>query len=145
MGRMAIVCNTICMDLGAEMRKFVLVSTLAVISTGAMAEWVLAAKSDSTMFYVNPVSIKSAGDMRRAWILYNNNSPQNKAMSARTLMEFKCDEERYRPLALTSFSEKFAAGNVVHDAKPSELTEWQYIAPGEVMEQIATFICKRKL
>ncbi len=83
--------------------------------------------------------------MRRAWVLYNNDSPIKMAMSVRTLMEFKCDEERYRPLSLTSFSEKFAAGNIVFDATHKELTEWHYIAPGDVMEKISSLICKRKL
>jgi hypothetical protein len=130
-----------------EMKKLALLMMLGVISTCAIGEWVHVAKAaNGEMFYVDPMSIKKVGNNHRAWVMVNNNTPDPRgAMSARHLMEFKCAEDSYKPLAITTYSEKFASGNIVRHFNAKDFPDWEYLVPGSTMEGIASLVCKRNL
>jgi len=62
-------------------------------------------------------------------------------LSARSLREIDCNEEKYRTFQYSFYSEKMLTGKLIHTTQVSP--EWEFIAPGTMNRDVMDFICKK--
>jgi hypothetical protein len=120
------------------MRKAILTMLLAVVSGGAMAEWVKVGVTEGADHYIDPATIRKDGNFRKAWTLMDLKQRSDEGvMSRRILLELDCKGERVRFLSFSTHSKPMAGGDtLVTESNPDE---WQHIAP----ETIPALILKR--
>ena len=99
------------------MKKLLITLLLAVLSTSAMAEWVLINDNDIATNYVNPATIRKAGNKVRMWSMDDYKTMQitgeYKYISMKTQIEYDCQNETFTSVALLSFSGNMGSGQVV--------------------------------
>ena len=124
------------------MRKATLMILLAVVSSGAVAEWVKVSENDAVFFYIDPATIRRNGDFRRVWEMRNMKKiDKDGVMSVRALMEYDCKEERSRILSISEHSEPMLGGKVLLSA--DDPSTWRYAAPGTVFESTLKIVCAK--
>jgi len=125
------------------MHKVILATLLAVVSSSAMAEWVmLSSDSEGTIVYVDPKTIRKSGNKVKMWALWDystaevlNSKPH---MSTRVQKEFNCEEETTRQIYATTFSGNMAEGNTIGMQGGRE---WEPVAPRTHNEALWKFAC----
>jgi hypothetical protein len=120
----------------------VLALLLMLTCVPAWAKWVLIQESSDKWLYIDPSTIRKAGQYRRVWALINfrKQAPLG-VYSARTHQQYDCKRGRFRILKRDSFSEWMADGrNVASLARPEK---WDYIAPGTVAQAIFRKVCAK--
>jgi hypothetical protein len=122
--------------------RAVLTLLLMLACAPAWAKWVLIQESGDKWLYVDPSTIRKAGQYRRVWALINfREKAAPGAYSTRTHQQYDCKRGRYRILRRDSFSEWMAGGrNVASLAAPEK---WDSIAPGTVAQAIFRKVCAR--
>jgi hypothetical protein len=125
------------------MRKTVMMLLLAAMSSSAMAEWVLVGEgTNGTNFYIDPKTIKKDGNLRRAWLVTDLPTADDRGIHSRlALQEFDCKGERRRTLSLSVHSGPMAGGNVIRNQDSQG--NWQYIAPGTTGEAMLKLVCSK--
>lgn len=127
---------------GVSMRKTILMILLAVVSIGAMAEWVKVSESDAAFFYIDLATIRRNGDFRRVWEMRDMKKiDKDGVMSVRALMEYDCNEERSRILSISEHSEPTLGGKVLLSS--DDPSTWRYVAPGTVFESTLKVVCTK--
>jgi hypothetical protein len=126
------------------MHKAILMALLAVVSSSAMAEWVVLGTTDTSTVYVEPTTIRKSGNKVKMWSLENFNSVQEvinkKYLSTKTQDGYDCKEEQYRTLYFTWHSENMGGGNTVYvDSKPEK--SWEPVAPNSVARALWKYAC----
>lgn len=118
-----------------------LLSTTHLISFAQNWEYVTG-HSKHADFYVDIDSIKKTGSTRRAWILQDmKKQTPNKSKSAKVLREINCNEEKFRSLQYTFFSEKMATGGLISTS--TNTSEWYFIEPGSMDKDVMDFVCNK--
>lgn len=126
----------------------VLLSMLAACATTtdpeqtvpASAEWVRYAESDSTVFYYDPVSVRTNGVFRRVWSLSDlkERDPDGE-LSTVILEEYDCTEKWYRQVYLSSHSENMGRGTTILRGHMPE--NRYYVAPWTIADAILQIVC----
>ena len=120
--------------------RIVLCFLLALVASPAWAAWVPVTESESgDSYYIDPATIRVNGNLRRIWILINQKVPHpDGELSARTLQEFDCKEDRLRILAGFSHSGPMATGKVLLTVDKPPL-DWHHVPPSAVFATILKF------
>ena len=104
---------------------------------GDSADGVKAVTSDPVDIYVEPASIKQAGNKMKIWELHNYDSLQElngkRVLSLKTQTEYDCEKERFRSLAGVGYARKMGEGDVrFTDNEPDK---WAPVVPGTIGEE----------
>src|SRR4051812_31881255 len=113
------------------------VMALTIMSGAANAGWVDVGATDSVTAYVDPGTIKRAGNVATMWDLMDykkaQEAPAGKSFySVRAQTEYNCAEKNLRPVTASAHSEKMARGGTVHAV--SEAGRWRPVPPGSLDE-----------
>jgi len=128
------------------MRKVILMMLLAVVSNGAMAEWVKVGSNKNTAIYVDQTTIQRAGNMSKVWQLTDFNTP-NKDMgeeylSTKDQNEYDCKEAKLRRRASSQHSKNMGGGKVVYS--DSYTSKWKPVPPDSGLEILWKFACVKR-
>lgn len=122
--------------------RVVLTLLLMLTCAPAWAKWVLIQQSSDKWLYIDPSTIRKAGQYRKVWALINFREQASTGVySTRTHQQYDCKRGRYRILKRDSFSEWMAGGRIV--ASPGGPEEWASIAPGTVAQAIFRKVCAK--
>lgn len=123
--------------------RFLLAVLFQISSFSIWADWVEFGKNGGTTFYIDPLTIKKDGDLRRVWQLLElaKKAPDGE-LSRRSLFEYDCKSERHRILDTTRHSGPKAGGKVLGTG--GEDLEWRYIAPGTIVARFLKTVCDPK-
>lgn len=132
---------------GGAMRKAVLAMMLAVVSSGATAAWLDVGDTEAVTAYVDPATIRKAGNVVTMWDLLDYKKaqeiPSGKTfMSVRAQTEYSCKEKNSRPLTASAHSEKMARGGTVHAV--NEPGSWRPVPPGTLDEALWKIACGKQ-
>ncbi len=124
------------------MRTVLLLVTLLVASP-AWAAWTLVKSVDGTSHYIDTLTLRTTGHVRRISELTSTSLVgKGGAASHRLLVEYDCQAQRYRLLQLTAFTEPMGRGTVFGKVDdPSQGAEWHGASPGSVAADVLTFVC----
>jgi hypothetical protein len=133
-------------NMGGGMRKASLMMLLAIVSSSAVAEWVEVTRSESSTGYLDPATIRRAGDMVKMWYLLDFKAVQARPygtpyMSQKTQHEYDCKEQRARIIHSLRYSENMGGGEVV--PTDSDPEEWNPVATGSVLEKLWEIACRK--
>lgn len=134
-------CSNIILD-GIKMKKLLALFGVLFVSSSAYAVWLPVVASESgSKYFVDPETIKK-GKMARAWFLSESPTVSRYGdRSGRELIEADCKEGRLRNLSHAIFSGSMGSGSTLAvDNKPSE---WSYVAPNTVNEDIFRLLCSK--
>lgn len=116
---------------------------LVVMSSAANADWVKAMTSDQADIYVEPSTIKQAGNKVKIWELYNYSSWQEvngkPVLSLKIQNEYDCEKQRYRSLAGVGYARKMGEGDVRFT--DNEANKWGPVVPGTMGEGVWKLVC----
>jgi len=127
------------------MKRFVFI-LLLLISTDGWAEWTRVGGDDEIATYADLGTKRRRGNMVKMWVLFNYKTAQQadagmpSYLSMIAQNEYDCDEERYRNLYFSMYSENMGGGRVV--ASNSEPTNWTPISPTFVISRLWKTACK---
>ena len=128
------------------MRKVILVMLLTFVSASASAAWVKVSVSDAGDTYVEPATIRRAGDKVTMSELMDYKivvDPNLSYKSAKRQYEFDCKEKRVRTLSTSAYSGRMGQGALVNSAdNPS--AEWVSVVTGSVGEILWKVACARR-
>ena len=107
------------------MHKATLMMLLAVMSSSAMAEWVLYGFSNGSKkgiiitVYADPATLIKSGNTVKMWSIFDYNKAQKDPnspsfMSVKRQEEYDCKEEQERLLFFSWHSENMGRGDVVY-------------------------------
>ena len=130
------------------MFKAVLVMILAVMSSNAMAEWVAVGISEDNTIYIDPSTIRKAGDRVKMWHLYDLKSAKpfpglEKYLSLKGQAEYDCKQEQVRELYSSAHSENMGWGNIIF--RNTDAGEWAPLPPGSGGKIMWKAACERNL
>lgn len=129
------------------MRKLILMILLAVVSSRAMAEWVMVGSSGGDMTtYVSPATIHKDGNIVKMWYMHDFKSVQESAgdrfLSITFQGEYDCKEVKSRILSYTWYSGNKGGGNVkLTETSPAN---WNSVFPGSTEETVFKYACGGK-
>ncbi|MEP6959211.1 MAG: surface-adhesin E family protein [Nitrospirota bacterium] len=128
---------------------FWLLITLLMLSSGSVhAEWEALVENEEVgmTVYVDPATIRRAGDLVSMWQLFDYKTIQTVAgelvVSSKVHSEYDCFEERSRRLAFTDHSGKMGRGEAA--ISDSNKGEWQPVAPESMGQHLWRFACSKK-
>ena len=124
------------------MRRPLLV--LAMLFAGsACAAWVKVSENEIGMYYIDPKTIRTEGNLRKSWGITDYKQRfTNGAISWRVRTEYDCKEERLRLLSLREHSERMASGTTIWSQDYEENSDdWHAIPPGTGVEAMMKFVC----
>ena len=129
------------------MKKLLLTLMLALVSTGAMAEWTQVSVNDVFTQYADFTTIRKTGDRVEMWELLDYKSEQKgvsgaKYLSEKAHKEYGCKEEQVRVLAISGFSKRMGDGKVVNSVR--EPTKWEPVQPTSVSDFLLVKACSKK-
>lgn len=128
------------------MRKVILMMLLTVVSTGAMAEWIEVGSNKSTTIYVDPATVKRAGNMATMWHLTDFKTDQKdmgeKYLSTKDQNEYDCKGIKSRRRASSQHSKNRGEGKVVYS--DSYTTRWKPVPPDSGIEILWKFACVKR-
>lgn len=121
--------------------RIILCFILSLVAAPAWAEWVKVSASDTSSFYIDPASIRKAGNLRKVWQIADleQRDTVDGEMSRRTRAEYDCKEERFRSLAFSYHSEPMAGGETLRSK--DGVGTWSAIPPGSVAANILKIVC----
>ena len=133
---------------GVAMRKAILMMLLAVVSSGAMADWVQIDDNETVGItaYADPASIRQAGNRVKMWVLVDYKTAKTTAdgktfMSVKSQNEYDCKEEKSRIFYANIHPKNMAGGEIVSvSIKPRD---WEPNEPGSVGEALWKIACRR--
>ena len=131
------------------MYKIILLMLLAILSSGAKAEWVKINSHENLTTYVDPATIKNVGkivQMLGIVDLKESRKDQDgkSFLSAKGLQEYDCKGEQARKIALTLYSGNMGAGEVVHTYADADKWKWTQVTPGSIAETMWKTACKKQ-
>ncbi len=122
--------------------RIVLGFLIALVATPTWAEWVKVSESDSIDGYIDPTTIRKNGHLSRVWQLHDwKKRDKDGEMSQRVLIEYDCNETRFRVLSLSFHSEPMAGGELLKTS--SKTSDWQFVPPTPVADAIIKLVCAK--
>lgn len=117
-----------------------LMVALMVAATPAYAEWAQVVATKRSTFYIDPDTLRKAGNFVRAWTLMDNKfRPVGGARSVLARREFDCSNSRYTFRSVTQYAEPMAAGTVIDST--DKISEWFVVVPNTVGDRLLKFVC----
>jgi hypothetical protein len=130
------------------MRNAILTMLLAVVSSSAVAGWVVVGVHDTSTLYADPATIRGAGNRVKMWALLDfkttqqdSTNPRNGYLSEIAQFEYNCKEQRARKLYYSWHSRHMGRGKVV--SSDSDPSRWKPVLPGSGNEMFWEFACGR--
>ena len=115
----------------------ILILLLALMAQPASAAWVKVYENDTSMFYVDPASIRKNGVLVSAWGIVNLKTQEpDGALSKRALVEYDCKATRLRVLTIAAFSGPMATGKLL--ATESKPGDWRPIESESFFGKLVT-------
>jgi hypothetical protein len=116
---------------------------LALSSTSAIAEWTHHGGNKDSDLYIDRDSIRKDGEMAQMWFMEDYRGVKKisygkSLLSAQTLGEYDCKNERVRTVKFAIYSGKMGSGDVVSTS--SIKIAWEPVVPeslGEILWKIA--------
>jgi hypothetical protein len=129
------------------MKKLLLTFLLALVSTSAMAEWTYYGGNIDSDLYIDYDSIHKNGEMANMWFMEDYRGVKKTSygksfLSAKTLAEYDCKEERVRTDSFAIYSENMGGGDVVYTSKMK--MDWEPIVPDSLGEILWKKACGNK-
>ena len=123
--------------------KKLIFSLFIFISCSAWSEWVLVDATGWGDTYVDPMTIRREGAIRKFWLLGDARvRTQTGYMSFRARVEIDCKKEKKRITALHSFRDSMLKGLLGESANyPND--EWSDIPPGTTDEATMEYVCTK--
>ncbi|MBK7791723.1 MAG: hypothetical protein IPJ62_03905 [Betaproteobacteria bacterium] len=110
------------------MKRAPLTIALLLAATSAWAEWVMVAETRDAVFFVDPASVGSKGNLRQATVVQDYAVPEAGGIRSRQVTyEIDCAGERLRSLAVAEHSAAMARGAPVSSS--ARESEWLVVAP----------------
>jgi len=132
------------------MSKVIVMLLLAMLSSGAAAEWVKVGNTSAkggVEIYVDPATIRRSGNMVKMWAMYDFKTEQvdrgERYLSSKSQDEYDCKGEQWRRIYFTWHSEKMTRGDVVY-SYDGIASNWEPVSPGSVNERIWKLACGKK-
>ena len=127
------------------MEKMLLASLLAFLNTSVMAEWTKVIENSELILYADSATIRKNGDKLKIWTLKDFKNPQTNGednyRSAKTQIEYECNEEQFRSVAFVWFSENMGGGKVLSsDSDPNR--PWRPLTPGSIGQILSRKVCE---
>lgn len=131
-----------------DAKQMISAVALAILSSVANAAWVDVGATESVTAYVDPATIKRAGNVATMWDLLEYKQaqevPSGKSFqSVRAQTEYSCTEKNLRPLAASAHTDKMARGGTVHAV--NEPGRWRPVPPGSLDEALWSIACGKKI
>jgi hypothetical protein len=125
--------------------RVVLAFLMMLAHASAWAEWVKVTEGQSFSIYVDPATIRAAGDIRRAWQLtdYKEAVLPEGYLSSLDLLEFDCNEGRRRMLSFSEHLGPMGTGAVRAAPASGEASPWRHDPPASVGEATRRYVCSR--
>ena len=128
------------------MLKLLALAVACLVSHNAAAEWVKVGGNERLTFYVDPSTIRKAGNMVKMWSLSDYITANVTAfgkphLSEMLQLEYDCKEEQSRVLALTFHSENMAKGEITY--KESSPRTWEPVPPGSGVATMWKIACAK--
>lgn len=128
-----------------QMRRNITINTLLLLSlfvTGsAWAEWKVVDETEKAFFYIDPATIRKEGNLRKVWEITDLKTRETDvAMSKRARTEYDCKNERWRLLALSTYSESMVKGKELFNMRGGP-TDWSDIPPRTAVETTLKIVC----
>lgn len=115
---------------------------LMICSAPATADWVSFMKSDTSVVYIDPASVRKEGHLRKASVLMDlSQKDAEGARSKRGQSEIDCRGDRLRIHDLSGFSGAMATGEAVYAFKGA--SDWIPIPPQTALWSTIRLICSR--
>lgn len=139
------------------MRGVIFMLILAVVSSSAVAEWVMISENkilaltayldpDTEITPVNGGKIKKNGGKVKMWRMYDYKAAQEASgyifTSSKFQNEYDCNEGQIRFLVNTTFSENMGGGEVIFTN--DDPGKWQPVISGSIDEAMWKFACGKK-
>jgi hypothetical protein len=130
------------------MRKAIVMMLLAVVSSSAAAEWIVADFNDTSTDYADRTTIRKAGDLVRMWDIADyktvNVGPDGKQyMSMKRQHEYDCRNEKARTLLLSVYTGHMGGGEVVYSRSDPD-DQWEPVPPETMLESLWKVACGKK-
>lgn len=128
------------------MKKLLLTLMLALVSTGAVAEWIGVSENDDFTGYADIATISKAGNKVKMWGLVDYRaaqvSPDGQFLSSKSQAEYDCKEKQRRVLAFSWFSGNMEDGEVIHSN--SDPGRWMPVAGVSLWETLWKKACGKE-
>ncbi|NWG74276.1 MAG: hypothetical protein HXY24_06665 [Rubrivivax sp.] len=127
----------------ASKMRTVLMFSAILATAPAWAGWTLVKSADGSSHYVDPLTLRTSGHIRRISELTSTTlSSKGGAASHRMVVEYDCKDERYRLLQLTAFTGPMGTGAVFGAVDyPAGAAEWHPASPGTVAADALRVVC----
>jgi hypothetical protein len=132
----------------AMLKNLCLTVVLAVVSTGALAEWTRVDESSEAISYVNLETLQRAGHIVKMQTLTDlkaerrrNNGPS--FLSTEKLSEFDCKNKMSHLLSMAVFSGQMATGEKIHaDNEPD--VRWKPVGRDNYSDPFWAYACDKQ-
>lgn len=126
--------------------KTILMLLLAVVSSGAVAEWINVSTDESgSSIYADPATIQKVGNRVKMWVLFDYRKATldagDRIMSIRKHEEYDCKETQVRLLYISKHSGRFTEGKMVY-LNDIPNNEWVPVAPSSILEDLWKYACR---
>ena len=117
------------------MNKLLLILILAIVSSNAMAEWLLVQTGKESNEFVDPATIRVSGNLAKMWSLTNisknikNIRPGEKAFAVKTVHEYDCKEHKSRSLFVAWYNDYMGTGGIDRSSESPD-AKWKAVTPG---------------
>lgn len=123
--------------------RTVLLTVMLFAAAPGWAAWTLVKEADGTSHYIDPLTLRKAGHIRRiAELTSTTLASKGGASSHRLLVEYDCKGERYRLLQLTAFTGPMGTGPIFGTLdQPASGAEWHAASAGTVASDVLKVVC----
>ena len=117
------------------MNKLLLILTLTIISSSALADWTLVQTGKESDEYVDSATIRISGNLAKMWSLTNisknikNIRPGEKAFAVKTVREYDCKEHKSRALFVAWYNDYMGTGGIERSSESPD-AKWKEVTPG---------------
>ena len=117
------------------MNKLLLILTLTIISSSALADWTLVQTGKESDEYVDSATIRISGNLAKMWSLTNisknikNIRPGEKAFAVKTVREYDCKEHKSRALFVAWYNDYMGTGGIERSSESPD-SKWKEVTPG---------------
>jgi hypothetical protein len=127
-----------------EMRNFILIMVLSVVSGSAMAEWSEIQNNDLAIYYIDWSTVRTDGNIKKFWMLVDYKAPKTigkiSFMSIKLQEEIDCKEEKARTIYSIFFSQRLGNGESVTSL---DAENWTPIVPGSITSVMFSGFCPK--
>ncbi|HEX2545060.1 MAG TPA: surface-adhesin E family protein [Ramlibacter sp.] len=121
------------------MRIACLAACALLLLAGPAHAWVSLGETESTAYYLDPDTVKSEGERRRVWRLFDLKERQkNGIKSGKALIEIDCGASTYRYLRTMYYSDAMGKGKYLGGVRNQGR---EHIGPGSMIGQLARTVC----